>query len=182
MTLGCWWVNAHFLSIVAKKWQTIFLYHKTQPEPLSERKGSSLSSDDSVGTSKAVKHEKLTVTPHRWPKRKEYSGQQQKRIHLRDETTQFMAFHHCCIKKPYRNRTSNCRSALIRHHHAGSRVTLMYSTEFGIKGKKTLIWKTLTFTGSYIFSGSLSIWSYASCLKQFAAPWGNLEPGSQRYC
>ena len=76
-----------------------------------------------------------------------------------------------CEEVLQKQRASNHRSGPIRYPDARSQVTWRYHTKFGTK-KKTLIWKTLTFISGYIFSGSLSIWSYASCLEQFAAPWG----------
>lgn len=95
--------------------------------------------------------------------------------YLWGETTQFTGFYHCFVKKSCRNieqvTTGVVPSDTIRYPDAHSQVTWMYHTKFGTK-EKTLIWKTLTFTSGYIFSGSLSIWSYASCLEQFAAPWG----------
>lgn len=58
-TVDCWLLEGKcsffffFFVNSGKRWQTLFLYHKTQPEPLLERKGLPPNTGDSVGTSKA---------------------------------------------------------------------------------------------------------------------------------
>lgn len=119
----------------------MFLNHKTQPEPLLGRKGLSPNSGDSVGTSKAVKQEKLTVSSQATQEEGIFWTTTKKEALMWWNYTVPGLLPLLCEEALRKQKTSNCRSALIRYHHAHSWVTLMYRTKFGTKEKKHLFEK-----------------------------------------
>lgn len=129
----------------------------------------------------SIRHEKLTVTLPRRPKRRDYFGKEHKGDTCGVKLHCSQAFATALLRSLTEQvTTGGLPSATIMpapkwHECAAQNLELKIKT-------KSLIWKTMTCTGGYTFSSSLSIWSCANCLKQFAASWKKLDPERQRHC